>query len=297
MHNECPGEDIRRQMVVALQQLFSGASLKVFVDEYLHRLPLALPDVAEGFRSWASWDTVGQLATTTGVDVLLVRDGETLRLEADGSLASLQNYCSGGWTIRMRNVQQHSEAIGGLAASFKETFRGSVNVHLYVTPSGHRGLGWHYDAEDVFILQTAGAKEYLLRKNTVHPWPLEETMPENLRYERELMPLSRVMLDAGDLLYIPCGYWHRTESPQGSAGAAISLAVGIMSPSAIDLLIPLRRKLAGSLAWRQRLPIGMEVNLENRLRLLLAQLADDCSRTLKSPELLSEIMKRYVDGS
>jgi 50S ribosomal protein L16 3-hydroxylase len=277
-------------MAPAFHQLFGSVSLKVFIEEHLHRLPMALPAVAGEFCSWSSWDTIGRLATTPGIDVLLVRDGETTKPLASADPKSLQNFCSDGWTLRLRNVQQHCEAIAGLASSFEETFRGPVNVHLYVTPSGRRGLGWHYDAEDVFILQTAGAKEYLLRKNTVHPWPLEETMPENLQYERELMPLSRVLLGAGDLLYIPCGYWHRTESPQGSIGPAISLAVGVMSPSAIDLLTSLRRKLADSLVWRQRLPVGTEVNLEARLRLLLSQLADDCSRTLKSPELLAELI-------
>jgi ribosomal protein L16 Arg81 hydroxylase len=115
-------------------------------------------------------------------------------------------------------------------------------------------------------------------------------MPEDLRYERELMPLSRVVLGPGDLLYIPCGYWHRTESPHESTTSAISLAVGVMSPLAIDLISPLRRKFAKSLVWRQRLPIGTEENLEDRLRLLLLQLADDCSRTLKSPEFLAELV-------
>jgi 50S ribosomal protein L16 3-hydroxylase len=273
-----------------LQRLFGTLSLKVFVEEHLHRLPVALAGVVQEAQLWASWATIGQLAHTAGDEFLLVRDGKLERPPTDANLACLQSYCRDGWTIRVRNVQQYSEPIRHLAFLFEEAFRGAVNVHLYVTPPGRRGLGWHYDVEDVFILQTTGEKEYLLRKNTVHPWPLVETMPEDLRYERELMPLSRVVLGPGDLLYIPCGYWHRTESPQESTTSAISLAVGVMSPSAIDLISPLRRKFANSLVWRQRLPTGTEENLEDRLRLLLLQLADDCSRTLKSPEFLAELV-------
>lgn len=277
-------------MLVGLQELLKGFPLKLFVEEYFHRLPFTLPGVADDLRSWASWDTIGRLATMDCVDILLVREAETRTPSSDTTFACLQKYCSDGWTIRVRNVQQHSEAIRDLAALFEEAFGGPVNVHLYVTPPGRRGLEWHYDAEDVFILQTAGAKEYLLRKNTVHPWPLNETMPKNLQYERELMPLSRVVLGAGDLLYIPCGYWHRTESPPESVNAAISLAVGIMSPSAMDLLGLLRHRLMDSLVWRQRLPVGTEANLEERLTQLLLQLAEDCSRTLNSPEFLAEVL-------
>jgi ribosomal protein L16 Arg81 hydroxylase len=273
-----------------LQELFSDRLLNTFVEEYLHRLPFALPGTAERPDTWASWDTIERLTTTEGLDALLVRDAETRRPSGDADLTHLQKCCSDGWTIRIRNVQEHDEALRVLATSFQEVFRGRVNIHLYVTPPGRRGLGWHYDAEDVFIVQSAGAKEYLLRKNTVHPWPLEETMPEDLRYERELMPLSRVMLNAGDLLYIPCGYWHRTESPPDASGDAISLAVGVMSRSAIDLLAPLRRKFADSLVWRQRLPVGTESNLEERLKSLLAQLANDFSGTLQSPEFMAELI-------
>jgi len=63
---------------------------------------------------------------------------------------------------------------------------------------------------------------------------LEETIPEDMRYEREIMPLMRVLLDAGDMLYIPCGYWHRAQAVKGKENA-ISLAVRVMSRSAVDL--------------------------------------------------------------
>ena len=36
-------------------------------------------------------------------------------------------------------------------------FAAPVDVHLYCTPAGQPGFGWHYDAEDVFVLQTAGS--------------------------------------------------------------------------------------------------------------------------------------------
>jgi 50S ribosomal protein L16 3-hydroxylase len=265
-------------------------SLARFVDEHLHRLPFALPGGAASIAHLASWELVEQITAANAVDMILVRDGETCPAPPGVDVASLQTFCLEGWTIRVRSVEQHSDAIRALATAFARAFRGQVDVHLYVTPPGRRGLAWHYDAEDVFILQTAGTKEYLLRKNTVHPWPLAETMPEDLRYERELMPLNRVVLDPGDLLYIPCGYWHRTESPSASSGAAISLAVGVMSPAAVDLLAPLRRRLADSLIWRQRLPVGAEANLDDRLQLLLSQLADEAARTLKSPEFFADVL-------
>jgi ribosomal protein L16 Arg81 hydroxylase len=77
-----------------------------------------------------------------------------------------------------------------------------------------------------------------------------------MRYEREIMPVMRSLLVAGDWLYIPAGYWHRTHSEEES----ISLSVGIQSVAAIDVYDFLRPDLLASLRWRQRLPTAGEAS-------------------------------------
>src|SRR5690606_35223977 len=145
------------------------------------------------------------------------------------------------------------------------------------TPGGRHGFGWHYDAEDVFILQTTGRKEYSLRKNTVNPWPLMETLPANMKYERELMPLMQCLLAAGDWLYIPHGYWHMGRADED----AISLAVGVLAPSGLDAFDALRTRLVPSMLWRQRLPVSGDAAALDEEALLaeyrarFAELADD----------------------
>ena len=99
-----------------------------------------------------------------------------------------------GYTIFIRHAERHHPGLAELAREFEATFLGPVNIHVFATPAGAPGFSWHYDAEDVFIIQTAGEKEYSLRKNTVNPWPLEETLPEDMQYEREQMPLMRVLM-------------------------------------------------------------------------------------------------------
>src|SRR5947209_3055839 len=136
------------------------------------------------------------------------------------------------------------------AVFIDEHFLAPIDVHVYCTPAGQPGFGWHYDAEDVFVLQTAGRKEWSLRKNTVNPWPLAEALPADMRHEREIMPVLRCTLAAGDWLYIPAGYWHRTRAGEES----VSLSVGVLSASALDVYDFLRRQLLSSLRWRQRLP-------------------------------------------
>lgn len=278
-----------------IESLFSGFTLSRFLEEHLHRLPFALHETAASVTKLASWEVLETIVSGGNADALLVRDADCRPVPNSWRLPDLQLASEDGWTIRVRHAQNHCQSIKEVAAAFEQTFRGPADVHIYVTPPGKQGLSWHYDAEDVFILQTSGEKEYLLRKNTVNPWPLVETMPRDMQYERELMPLSRVLLGAGDLLYIPCGYWHRTESPSTTTVAAISLAVGVMSRTATDLLPLMRAKFVDSLVWRQRLPVGSETDRRERMRTMLAQVANDAARILNSEAFLEETL-RLIEG-
>ena len=189
----------------------------------------------------------------------------------------------------VRQAEKHNEELEALAMAFKNDFHAPVNIHIYATPAGKHGFSWHYDAEEVFIMQTSGQKEYSLRKNTVNPWPLIETIPKNMGYESEVMPLMRVLLSAGD--------WHKAEAHK-SDETAISLALGVMSPSAIDIYNYLRARLLDSLLWRQRLPVNDATStlsydeLVSHYRELFDQLADDLAKTLRDERFVCDFLAR-----
>jgi ribosomal protein L16 Arg81 hydroxylase len=119
-----------------------------------------------------------------------------------------------------------------------------------------------------------------------------------MRYEREIMPLMRVVLRAGDLLYIPCGYWHRAQVPAGS-DVAISLAIGVMSRSAMSIVDMLRQHLLGSLLWRQRLPVTNHLPIdeaEAAYARLLSELAKDFVKELAGPAFMKQLLVRSRPG-
>lgn len=279
---------------LSIEQLFSEYPLERFVDEFLFRLPFALPAIAKPFCEWGSWETLGELLEDPDCDLLVVRANEQYSGEMPKNIASAKALSIEGYTILVRHSEKHHEGIAGLAKDFAATFRAPVDAHLYVTPANQYGFSWHYDAEDVFILQLAGEKTYGLRKNTVNPWPLEETLPHDMQYGRELMPLMQVKLNAGDMLYIPCGYWHRgvvEESPE----TAVSLAIGVMSRSAVDVFDRLRPLILDSLLWRQRLPVDTGdssiTGVVELYRVLLDMLATDLGKTLRSSEFLKQVLR------
>jgi 50S ribosomal protein L16 3-hydroxylase len=292
-----------------IQSLFGDVPVAKFVDEYLHRLPFALAGVGSSVREAGTWDALGPMLAKAGSDAFAVRSGEWFAGDLPRSAEAAQQLVAEGYTVFVRHAERHHSHIAEIAEAFEGAFEGPVNVHVFATPAGAPGFSWHYDAEDVFILQTTGEKEYSLRKNTVNPWPLEETLPADMQYEREQMPLMRVLLRGGDLLYVPCGYWHKAEArgnppspgflPKGEGGkgeAAISLAVGVMSRSAMDVYEFLRKRLVQSLVWRQRLPLVGAASprtrdeLEATYRQIFSQLAGDMARTLAEPRLVTEFL-------
>ncbi|HJQ80443.1 MAG TPA: cupin domain-containing protein [Lacipirellulaceae bacterium] len=298
-----------------IQSFFGDVPLANFITEYLHRLPFSLAGGAASACDLGTWDALGAMLGLPDGDVFAVREGRWYDGPPLTELGAIRALVEGGHTVFVRHAERHHPGLAELAVAFETTFLGPVNIHMFVTPAGAPGFSWHYDAEDVFIIQTQGMKEYSLRKNTVNPWPLEETLPADMHYERELMPLMRVLLKPGDLLYIPCGYWHKAEAiaEKGSVPifseqkmgtdpeAAISLAVGVMSRAAIDVYDFLRQRLVESILWRQRLPLPnaggrSRVELEAMYRQLFEQLGDDLKKSAADPQFVRAFLDWFEHG-
>jgi ribosomal protein L16 Arg81 hydroxylase len=274
--------------------LFGALTARQFVERYFHQLPIAVPGGAQGAVSLGTLEVLRSIAQHPEATVARSRQGKWWPGEERPTYEDLMQSLDDGWTIFVRHAERYHAGLARLAAEFQEAFQAPIDVHFFCTPAATEGFGWHYDVEDVFVLQTQGSKKYKLRKNTVNPWPLVETTPDNLCYEAERSLVMECALDAGDWLYIPAGYWHATEAKELS----ISLSVGVMSPTAIDLLDMLRPLLVESLRWRQRLPLTSELSgvsdaeARERLRSILADLGADLARRLTSDAFLEAYLQQ-----
>lgn len=94
-------------------------------------------------------------------------------------------------------------------------------MQLFVTPPGGISFGWHYDAEDVVILQTGGSKDYNLRANTLDQYARSE--PDFSKIREETSPLALCTLVEGDMLYLPRGHWHVARART----CALSISIGV----------------------------------------------------------------------
>jgi ribosomal protein L16 Arg81 hydroxylase len=281
-----------------IEDLFGDLSLRGFVEGYFQKLPIAMPGKAGGLARSANRQTAERIVRDENADLLIVRQGVQRPAEPGLTLERARELLDEGFTLVVRHAERHDPALAAGAAEFRRALAEEVNVHLYWTPTNQHGFGWHYDAEDVFVVQAVGRKSYSVRKNTVNPWPTRETLPRDMHYEQEIMPLFRCSLAPGDWLYVPAGFWHMGEADEES----ITLAVGVMSPTRLDLLGFFRRRLAASLAWRERLPVARagavlsEEQLQARLREVLGEVVEEMGRMTADNQTAADLLA-YLRGS
>jgi 50S ribosomal protein L16 3-hydroxylase len=212
-----------------LSTLLERLTPAVFFRDFFQQAPYAEPSAAAPAVPLLTWQKVVDLiAARPRPDMIVSRRGAFLSGCDPASADEARALFGSGCSIVLRNVEQFDRELDAMADGFRSAMAGDVNVHSFATPLRHVGFGWHYDCEDVFILQTSGTKEYLLRRNTVNPEPRLGAMPRDMQFERETSPMIASTLVAGDWLYIPRGWWHMARAVDD----ALSISVGVLSPAA-----------------------------------------------------------------
>ncbi|MGZ3748300.1 MAG: JmjC domain-containing protein [Pseudobdellovibrionaceae bacterium] len=210
------------------EELISPLTFKEFSEQFFCRTPYAVPFKASRFCDLLPWTLLEEILFKGHPDCWLPRQGH-LPSElsiSNGILTKEQAYkgFDEGRTILVRHAEKAHPQMETIAKEFAHFFPGLVDVQLYYTPAGAEGFNWHYDVEDVFVLQSQGEKEFYLRPNTITPRPLPSVLPKDLHFELEPSRLEmRCLLKAGDWLYIPAGYWHKARAESLS----FHLSVGV----------------------------------------------------------------------
>ena len=153
-----------------------------------------------------------------------------------------------GATLVLDSVDEVHEPITKLAELLEYTFHERVQVNAYAAWGKCEGFDCHWDDHDVLVLQAVGSKRWRIYGET-RKYPLYRDIVPN-----EEPPPEAVwdhVLEDGDFLYIPRGWWHGAE-PLGEP--TLHLTCGIYSRTGIDLLNWLTDQLHNSEMFRKDLP-------------------------------------------
>jgi 50S ribosomal protein L16 3-hydroxylase len=209
------------------ENIISPMSVEKFRELYYLKQPCAIPSAALSLRQTVAWPLVSEILETKHDDCWLAERGRLSKMfKATGVLTEEEASFgfSRGNTIVIRHAEQVSKKIAEIGQGISAAFSfDPYDVQLYATPGEHQGFDWHYDLEDVFVIQSSGVKEFSLLVPSKLP-PLNRV---DLSYFREVSSIRemRCLLTAGDFLYIPAGVWHKAYAHAPS----FHMSIGIMS--------------------------------------------------------------------
>ena len=142
-----------------------------------------------------------------------------------------------------------------------------MQANAYFTPRGSQGLPVHHDTHDVFCLQIAGEKRWLVYE------PALELPLRSQRYRPGPggpgEPVLDLVLRAGDTLYLPRGWLHEALTSEADS---LHLTVGVNVRTWLDALRDALDDCAEDLEFRRSVPADgtmradLVARLEERLR-------------------------------
>lgn len=218
-----------------LENLLRPHSLHTFKNQFLFQKPYAAPSTAKSFYNFLSWDLLEEILSSGHDDCWLPKYGQmpddarlrSGRLSISQAIEGYQN----GRTLLIRHAEKAHPRLAAVAADFYRVFNKPIDIQIYCTPPNEEGFGWHYDLEEVFVIQSLGQKEFYLYQNREESPPKEiRKIVENDLNKYFLGPEIRCHLKAGDWLYIPSGYWHKAKA----LTASFHLSVGVIANEKFD---------------------------------------------------------------
>ena len=238
------------------------------VDEFLREVLGRNFFVGKGqpgkFSGLLPWEDVNRILRQHRLDVprlRIVQDGRQIPSDAfityrAGKSARIPRLRSAELTAKLRegatliidSVDELQEPIAQLSENLERVLHARIQVNMYAGWRTSRGFDLHWDDHDVIVMQVDGRKHWKVYPMT-REYPLAVDS-KSLANSPET-PLWEGMLEAGDYLYIPRGWWH-VAVPLDEP--TLHLTFGLHQPNGVDFLAWFAERLRSSAAVRRDLP-------------------------------------------
>jgi ribosomal protein L16 Arg81 hydroxylase len=224
----------------ALARVLAPVGADEFLAEYWEQKPLSLARGEDGrFDELLSAADAETLVCSSGIRYpafRLVKAGEKLDLRdytvdlawrpaAFTGAAEVQRVLAefeAGATIVLQALHLHWRPLAEFSRALEARLGHPIQANAYYTPRRSQGLPVHHDTHDVFVLQVAGEKRWLVYE------PALELPLKDQRYSAELgepgEPVDDLVLAPGDTLYLPRGWLHEALTSESDS---LHLTIGV----------------------------------------------------------------------
>lgn len=221
--------------------LFGGLSPRQFLRSYWQKKPLVVRQALPGFVDPLTPDELAGLACEEGIESRIVK-GELVKNTKRGATTKrgapwevvwgphpesrFRSLPEHGWTLLVQEVNRWVPEVALLLDHF--AFLPSVRVDDVMVSFAARGgsVGPHVDSYDVFLLQGEGKRRW--RFDTKRTKSVRFVEGLDLRILDTFALDADVVLERGDMLYLPPGFAHYgvSESRQ-----CLTYSIGFRSPA------------------------------------------------------------------
>ncbi len=249
-----------------------------FAADYWSRRPLLSPsaELPGGFEDLLTLDDVDELVSRRGLRTPFLRiakNGEVVAAArftgSGGAGAQIADQVSDdrvlelfadGATLVLQGLHRLWPPLIDFAAALVSDLGHPVQINAYVTPAQSQGFSAHYDVHDVFVLQLAGTKRWMIHPPVLtdplrtQPWTDRRT---DVAGAAEGPPQIDAVLKPGDALYLPRGWLHSAVA-QGEVSG--HLTVGVHTMTRYAFVEALLEQAADDPALRRSLPFGVDAS-------------------------------------
>ena len=145
---------------------------------------------------------------------------------------ALHNLLADGATIIYNRMESVSYSVRNICNVISRFIGEEVIANGYIAFGEKESFGNHWDTHDVFVVQLIGRKRWKIFESTF-PLPLKNQTSKFHKHECPTIPIFDEILEAGDILYIPRGWWH-TAIPLMEE--TFHIAVGVHPSTVIDYI-------------------------------------------------------------
>jgi hypothetical protein len=284
----------------ALARVVEPVSVETFFDDHWERLPLVVDRGGRsGFDDLLSEADVERLVTSGGLRhpaFRLAKAGERLRLKdystdiswrpepfaKTADAEAIAAAFADGATIVVQGLHHWWPALSVFCRELEAELGHPAQANAYWTPRDSQGLPVHHDTHDVFVLQVAGEKRWLVYD------PVLELPLRDQRYDSKLgapgEPVHDVVLRAGDTMYLPRGWLHQAVT---SDTDSLHLTIGVNVFTWIEALRAALAECADDVEFRRSVPADGEGGRE---------LLDALAERLDPDAVAARTVARFVDG-
>jgi ribosomal protein L16 Arg81 hydroxylase len=172
--------------------------------------------------------------------------------------AELYRCFRNGASVVFRQLARYWPPVHELTSRLSRDTGLPVRASGYITPYDSQGLLPHYDDHDVLVLQVHGRKEWFeYSHNGDLPVPQKSWMTMNAQaLERErskAVESGSVILEPGDVLYVPRGSMHAARTLDGTS---LHITVAVLAITYLDVLEALTKCAIGDRWFRRAMPLG-----------------------------------------